>query len=195
MQLRNELGREPAQVTARSDPGFSAHELDILTSNISKIGNRASQIESLQMEFELFKTRLQRLEARPNYGPDKNDGHSLLSDFIPQQEQPLQQRFGGSLRQKRTSTGRDGNDPYADTPPKRMALTSDYSSAATGSYGSAGDWAGQSSPPTSAFVATDGSGPRLTKAGKVDRRTTKRGSSNAKPRRSTGVTSESRASY
>ncbi|KAF4822771.1 hypothetical protein CGCSCA5_v002243 [Colletotrichum siamense] len=38
-------------------------ELDILASNITKIGNRANQVESLQMELDLFKSRVQRLEA------------------------------------------------------------------------------------------------------------------------------------
>ncbi|KAJ0377354.1 hypothetical protein COL26b_004304 [Colletotrichum chrysophilum] len=38
-------------------------ELDILASNITKIGNRANQVESLQMELDLIKSQVQRLEA------------------------------------------------------------------------------------------------------------------------------------
>lgn len=45
------------------EQSFPPRELDILTSNIAKIGNRASQVETLQMEFEILKGRVKRLEA------------------------------------------------------------------------------------------------------------------------------------
>ncbi|PHH69240.1 hypothetical protein CDD82_7900 [Ophiocordyceps australis] len=63
-QLRAELAQERAHQSHSTPPPFSSHELNVLSSTISKIGNRASQIESLQMEFELFKSRVQRIEAR-----------------------------------------------------------------------------------------------------------------------------------
>ncbi|PHH63788.1 hypothetical protein CDD81_5445 [Ophiocordyceps australis] len=63
-QLRAELAQERAQQS--HPPPFCSHELDVLASSITKIGNRASQIESLQMEFELFRSRVQRIEARVN---------------------------------------------------------------------------------------------------------------------------------
>ncbi|CAM1507136.1 Fc.00g067770.m01.CDS01 [Cosmosporella sp. VM-42] len=189
-QLRNELGRERSKSAPGNGSSFSAHELDILTSNISKIGNRASQIESLQMEFELFKGRIQRLESRPSPATTRNDGH-MMGEFMSQPEELSQQRYINGMRQKRTSSGRDDDGPFADTPPKRMAMTSDYSSAATASYGSTSEW-GQSSP--AAFPAgTDGTGPRLTKSGKIDKRSTKRGSIAINGRRSMGSTGENRA--
>ncbi|OHE93621.1 hypothetical protein CORC01_11120 [Colletotrichum orchidophilum] len=52
---KNNLGLSKQQIPSR--------ELDILTSNITKIGTRANQVETLQMEFDLFKSRIQRLEA------------------------------------------------------------------------------------------------------------------------------------
>ncbi|KOS20560.1 hypothetical protein ESCO_005550 [Escovopsis weberi] len=72
-QLRADLasGGLQAPPPPPMDDSYSAsffqthsHELDILASNISKIGHRASQIESLQMEFQLFRSRIQRLEAK-----------------------------------------------------------------------------------------------------------------------------------
>ncbi|KAJ4420936.1 hypothetical protein N0V85_000405 [Neurospora sp. IMI 360204] len=45
------------------EQGFPPRELDILTSNTAKIGNRASQVETLQMEFEILKGRVKWLEA------------------------------------------------------------------------------------------------------------------------------------
>ena len=189
-QLRSELGRERSKSTGPNNPSFSAHELDILTSNISKIGNRASQIESLQMEFELFKGRVQRLETRQDSGGSRNESHDPIDQFMGQSEGVSQQRYGASNRQKRTSAGRGLDDVFSNTPPKRLAMTSDYSSAATGSYGSAARWE-QSSPPAPGFTSgVDDPGPRLTKSGRVDKRTTKRGSSAGRNRRSIGTTGE-----
>lgn len=42
---------------------FPSRELDILTSSIAKIGNRANHVESLEMELEILKGRMERLEA------------------------------------------------------------------------------------------------------------------------------------
>ncbi|KFA48592.1 hypothetical protein S40293_10381 [Stachybotrys chartarum IBT 40293] len=61
--LRRELGKVRAELSegierreTASSPTFPPHELDIFATSMSKIWNRASQVESLQMEFELFKT-------------------------------------------------------------------------------------------------------------------------------------------
>ncbi|KAI3334768.1 hypothetical protein F4824DRAFT_490052 [Ustulina deusta] len=62
--LRQELALERSYKSSSINPVFASHEIDILTSNITKIGHRASQVESLQMEFELLKGRVQRLEAQ-----------------------------------------------------------------------------------------------------------------------------------
>ncbi|KAM7190553.1 hypothetical protein V8F20_009686 [Naviculisporaceae sp. PSN 640] len=42
---------------------FPHRELEILTTNIAKIGSRANQVEPLQMEFEILKGRVERMEA------------------------------------------------------------------------------------------------------------------------------------
>lgn len=178
-QLRSELGRERAKPTPENSSSFVTHQLDILTNNVSKISNKASQVESLQMEVELLKTRVVRLESQNNAGANRNNDHGPTDDFVSQPGRLSQQNYGGSALQKRTSTGRDVNDLFLDSPPKRIATTSDYSSAATASYGSNVGWQ-QSSPPGSAFD-TEGTGLRLTKSGRVDKRTTKRGGSNSGP--------------
>lgn len=173
-QLRGELGRERLKPAAESgSSSFVSHQLEILTNNVSKISNKASQVESLQMEVELLKTRVVRLESQANAGANRNNDHAT-DDFISQPGR-LSQTYGGNALQKRTSTGRDVNDLFLDSPPKRIATTSDYSSAGTGSYGSNVGWQ-QSSPLVSNFMDTEDSGVRLTKSGKVDKRTTKRGS-------------------
>ncbi|KAL2132579.1 hypothetical protein VTI74DRAFT_3634 [Chaetomium olivicolor] len=43
--------------TGWADTAFPSKELEVLTSNIAKIGNRASQVETLQMELEILKGR------------------------------------------------------------------------------------------------------------------------------------------
>lgn len=128
-QLRSELAHEREQhPPAVDDSSIYVHQLDILASNMSKIGNRASQIESLQMEFELFRTRIQRLEARPSstLSTSRVDGRRLTGDYSSQQDQSIQLRFGGSTRQKRPSTDRNGISALKTTPPKRIAISSDY---------------------------------------------------------------------
>ncbi|OAA60965.1 hypothetical protein SPI_04989 [Niveomyces insectorum RCEF 264] len=51
---------------AQGPLAFGARELDIFTSNLAKIGSRASQVETLQMELALLKGRVQRLESQPH---------------------------------------------------------------------------------------------------------------------------------
>ncbi|KAK1671178.1 hypothetical protein BDP55DRAFT_298028 [Colletotrichum godetiae] len=62
-QLRQVLEQDQKKKLDPSKQQIPSRELDILTSNITKIGARANQVETLQMEFDLFKSRIQRLEA------------------------------------------------------------------------------------------------------------------------------------
>ncbi|KAI0442109.1 hypothetical protein F4803DRAFT_384201 [Xylaria telfairii] len=62
--LRQELALERSYKPSTTNRVIAASEMDILTSNITKIGQRASQVETLQMEFELLKGRVQRMEAQ-----------------------------------------------------------------------------------------------------------------------------------
>lgn len=160
-QLRSDLEQE--QHTHHSsvdeDPSISSHQLDILASNISKIGNRASQVESLQMEFDLFRTRIQRLEARVASGtpnPSRKDIRASLGDYgdygsVP--EPGSQSHYGTAKRQKRPPIGREEGHIVNSTPPKRVALSSDYPSLATAGYVSTSEQQ-QSSPGGMALVET-----------------------------------------
>lgn len=190
MQLRTELGRERAKKMGASSSTYSG-ELEILTSRLSKVGNQAGQIESLQMEFDLFKRRLQRLETRQESEDSMTESHRPMDrEFISQPDAVPQQRFGGGHRQKRTTTGRGSDDIFSTTPPKRQAMNSEYASAATRSYGSARRWE-PSSPPGPAFEPdTEDSRPRLTKSGNIVKNTPKRPV--GRPRRSTGPMGEER---
>ncbi|KAK4127143.1 hypothetical protein N657DRAFT_661377 [Parathielavia appendiculata] len=49
-QLRRQLDETRFQSVGRGETAFPSRELDVLTSNIAKIGNRASLVETLQME-------------------------------------------------------------------------------------------------------------------------------------------------
>lgn len=167
-QLRSELAKGRAN-GPRTDNAIASQDLDILASNISKIGNRASHIESLQMEFDLFRSRVQRLEARADAS---GTGHNTPRDrFSSPRNELSQSKYGGSTRQKRTSTSRDDNDDLDTTPPKRLAVTSDYSSAAT-----AAEWQPSSPLSSAAPSGTKSSAVRRTKSGAIDKRSAKRAS-------------------
>lgn len=62
-QLRQIMDQDGKKKVDLSKQQIPSRELDILTSNMTKIGARASQVETLQMEFDIFKSRIQRLEA------------------------------------------------------------------------------------------------------------------------------------
>ncbi|PNP38236.1 hypothetical protein TGAMA5MH_09807 [Trichoderma gamsii] len=156
-QLRSDLAQENDHhhSSAGEDPSISSHQLDILASNISKIGNRASQVESLQMEFDLFRTRIQRLETRmtnstPN--PSRKDVRSV-GEYGPVNEQGSQSHYGTATRQKRSTISRDDSLLMNTTSAKRVALSSDYPSLANASYISNGEQQ-QSSPGAMALVET-----------------------------------------
>ncbi|KAL6700496.1 hypothetical protein J3F84DRAFT_122321 [Trichoderma pleuroticola] len=156
-QLRSELGQENAHHSSMDeDPSITSHQLDILASNISKIGNRASQVESLQMEFDLFRTRIQRLEARvvggtPN--PNRKDVRASRAEYASAAEQDSQSHYGSTTRKKRPPVTSDENHILNSTPPKRVALSSDYPSLATVGYVSTSEHR-QSSPGSMALIET-----------------------------------------
>ncbi|KAF6817519.1 hypothetical protein CSOJ01_02441 [Colletotrichum sojae] len=70
----NQNRPQPYESTSQS---LMPRELDILTNNITKIGNRASLVDSLQMEMELLKSRVQRLEANVEFPALPNHEHPL----------------------------------------------------------------------------------------------------------------------
>lgn len=129
--LKAELARERADTTAGDNISLLFHELDVLSRNVSKMGNRANQIETLQMDVELYRNRLQRLEcvARPQsasrthvHCQKPSDPGSDLRDELS--EEYLQEGSG----QKRTLPDTDNTEFLGATPPKRRAVTWDDSS-------------------------------------------------------------------
>ncbi|RCI07836.1 hypothetical protein L249_5826 [Ophiocordyceps polyrhachis-furcata BCC 54312] len=122
-QMKDErILSQPAPAAA----SFPSHELDILASSISKIGNRASQIESLQMEFDLFKTRLQRLEAaRAGVAHSNRGGMAATTSAAADDENEPPGYNGGTLRRKRAYIGgrEDMRGGFDKTSTKRAALS------------------------------------------------------------------------
>ncbi|RFU75608.1 hypothetical protein TARUN_6668 [Trichoderma arundinaceum] len=173
-QLRSELAQENTS-SMDEDPSISSHQLDILASNISKIGNRASQVESLQMEFDLFRTRIQRLEARvvsatPN--PSRKDIRASIGEYGSVPEQGSQSHYGSTTRQKRPPISREDSHIINSTPPKRVAISSDYPSLVTAGYVSTSEQQ-QSSPGGMTLVETPVQ--RRTTAASAKKSTARRG--------------------
>lgn len=130
--VRGELAQLRKQMEdnrARPAGPFPSRELDILTSNISKIGNRANQVESLQMEFEIFKGRVERIEAAAHASSqthqasvphtnntsayDRYDDHDLSPEETrsSRRKRPSPEPDTSPVtRQKRTATSSDAGD-------------------------------------------------------------------------------------
>ncbi|TPX08776.1 uncharacterized protein E0L32_009716 [Thyridium curvatum] len=176
-RLRRQIDQDRTTAPETAPAVFPSRELDILTSNIAKIGNRASLVESLQMEFEMLKGRVERMEATADSrkAPDNAVPHGRKSTRAQQPKDPYDvpddDVLGGSGRRKRLSPDVEAvsND---DTPSKRLAFSSDYAETPTRNHDASLQW-----PPTSPEVARRRSGlPKLTKSGSIDKRTLKRSS-------------------
>jgi hypothetical protein len=61
--LRRQLEETRAQGAERVEAAFPFRELEVLTHNIAKISGRASQVETLRMELEILKGRVERAET------------------------------------------------------------------------------------------------------------------------------------
>jgi predicted nucleic acid-binding Zn-ribbon protein len=62
-QLRREMDETRSRGAGQAETAFPSRKLDVLTSNIAKLGSRASQVETLQMELEILRGRVERVEA------------------------------------------------------------------------------------------------------------------------------------
>ncbi|GAP83605.2 hypothetical protein SAMD00023353_0200160 [Rosellinia necatrix] len=62
--LRRELALDQPHKSHSGNPIFASRELDILTRSITKIGHRANQVDTLQMEIELLKSRVEGMERQ-----------------------------------------------------------------------------------------------------------------------------------
>lgn len=172
-QVRQEIEQERARRVDSQKGSFSSRELDILTSNIAKIGNRASQIETLQMEIQLFKTRLQRLEAQ-NAGPPLDARRPKdAAKLDGEGQQPLDTRTSSSHgRKKRASVHDEAPLEPAEGPQKRVAFPLNISSPEASGYAGLAGWEDISSPST-------GRGARRgTRAGDGGQRPPRRGTKN-----------------
>lgn len=115
---------------------FPSRELEVLTSNIAKIGSRASQVETLQMELEILKGRVERAEtSRP---PTDNHQHGRVPD---PGGLPTYSEFLAGMRKRAASPG-------LDPVPKRPASSVGYPHSVDGRYTTLPTWLADSPPTT-----------------------------------------------
>ena len=133
--LREDLRQTKQRVDEklqRSEPKavFPSRELEILTKNISKISSRASHVETLEMEFQLLKGRVQRLEAANSIpSPEAKVGGSarsakpaimdddemdLLPEPSPVSDPSRRKRAAASLGAETPLRKKQAVDPYND---------------------------------------------------------------------------------
>ncbi|KAI3323580.1 hypothetical protein HD806DRAFT_92645 [Xylariaceae sp. AK1471] len=164
--LKQELVHERSYKSSSANTVFPSRELDILTSNITKIGQRASQVETLRMEFELLKGRVQRIETQiPALQKDAAD---------LQRREPLYSRLPSSKRKCSPDYYLE-EDVNSDVPGPNAPNTRDnhisWSSSPTVPHRSVLN----TPPAANAPKGTAKTGvPRLTKSGTVDKRTVKK---------------------
>jgi FtsZ-binding cell division protein ZapB len=107
-----------------SSSAFPSRELEILTSNIAKIGNRASQVETLQMELDILKGRVERVEGSVQDAESESRSlHRPSPAFQAADEGPRMERVVGKKRSMPTTGERADRQDAA--PSKRLALSSE----------------------------------------------------------------------
>jgi DNA repair exonuclease SbcCD ATPase subunit len=170
-QVKTELARvRSKRQTPPSNNAFPSEELEILTRNITVIGNRASQVEPLQMELQLLKGRVQRVESCNT--PAANDGAALAFHRHEAAQTGDARRPQAGVSQKRKLLDSDLTDTQEPSSPAKRATLPGWSSSPPGYYTSM-----SIKPP----LATGGNpkaatSPRLTRSGAIDKRTLPRSS-------------------
>jgi len=179
LQIRRQMDEMRSKPVERGGAPFPAKELDILASNIAKIGARASQVETLQMEFEILKGRIERSEASRQVSDERLAGHATEARSLPPYtDSPL-------ARRKRASSNVD-IITAADSLFKRQAFSSGFDASQVSVYDVPSEWTGESA----SHAGQEKHGEievtpahKLTKSGKVDKRTQRpRRSLNSKPK-------------
>ncbi|KAI1412605.1 hypothetical protein F5Y13DRAFT_199831 [Hypoxylon sp. FL1857] len=169
-ELREELAQERSQKSPPTDPEFPAREIDILTTNITKIGQKASQVETLQMELELLKERLQRVEkTRAPNSQDATEAETPSRNSVPFPP--------GESRQKRKRSSHPEETTNLDM--SSAAPSSERLTRAPPTGSLPGNHDSMNSPPFMKVRKSDAKvseSPRLTKLGTVDKRYLRRGS-------------------
>lgn len=101
--LKELLLQEPVPQPLERSTGVSNRELDILSDNIARLGHRASQVETLQMQFEILKGRVERM-----------DSQRLNASMTPTHSSNHRKRPHQDVPQAEASFGPD-TSPKADT--------------------------------------------------------------------------------
>ena len=105
-QVQGELGRERTTLKGSKTPVVPNQEIEILANSISRISNRANKVETLEMELELVKRRICRLESG---APESQDPKTTASPSM------------SAFHKRRAST----ETPHcANTASKRLATSS-----------------------------------------------------------------------
>ncbi|KAK5624490.1 hypothetical protein RRF57_000206 [Xylaria bambusicola] len=161
VRLRQGIALERSSRSSSTNSVFALHDVDILTSNITKIGNKASQVEPLQMELELLKSRIQRMEAQASEWqkeplaspPQKDPQHSLVS---PKRKYITR------------STMEDGLN--SNTPASAIPMIQDNDISWSSSPTIYRPTSNQASSPRTPRKELKTRSPRLTKSGAIDKR-------------------------
>ncbi|KAK1827208.1 hypothetical protein QBC39DRAFT_267529 [Podospora conica] len=163
LQMRRQMDEMRSKTVERVAAPFPAKELDILASNIAKVGARANQVETLQMEFEILKGRIERSEASRQASDDRVAGHTTEArNLPPYTDSPL-------ARRKRASSIGDtitAVDPLF----KRQAFSSGFNASQV--YDVPSEWAEESAAGQEKHGENEVTpAHKLTKSGNVDKRT------------------------
>ncbi|KAI0894821.1 hypothetical protein F4806DRAFT_98030 [Annulohypoxylon nitens] len=166
-ELRDELAKERSKKSPPREPVFPSREIDILTTNITKIGQRANQVEALQMELEILRERVQRMENGPT--PRKQDESNMgdrNSDSINSLPKVSGRKRKHSARLKEASLPMSPTISSSKKPTRSLRSNSPLTSHDPLF----------SSPLVKArgTEAQTPSSPRLTKSGEVDKRCMRR---------------------
>ncbi|KAI1461883.1 hypothetical protein F4805DRAFT_186398 [Annulohypoxylon moriforme] len=167
-ELKEELAKELSQKLTPKEPVFPSREIDILTTNVTKIGQRAGQIDALRMEFEILRERVQRMDKGPTFNnqdvSDVGDHNRHSINSLP--EAPRRKRKH-SPQPEETANLPVSPIPSASKRLTRKSWTNSPSSKNDSSFSSpsAKAQASETQTPNS---------PRLTKSGAVDKRSMRR---------------------
>ncbi|ROT35611.1 hypothetical protein SODALDRAFT_320906 [Sodiomyces alkalinus F11] len=137
-QMREAMAQDRARRPEPPKSDYPTNELEIITANVSKIGREAGQISSLQMEFDLFKSRMRRLEGRVSVCEAKDVNETQRGMDVGDGRQPAGAANAGDddddhaqswfpqegARKRRAAGVRDPGTTGADieTPPKQKRV-------------------------------------------------------------------------
>ncbi|KAL2159264.1 hypothetical protein VTH06DRAFT_2699 [Thermothelomyces fergusii] len=95
-ELRRQISEMRAYEAAQTNSAFPSRELEVITSNIAKIGSRANQVETLKMELEMLKGRQFRGNPMP-FLADGNEEPPQTSNPSLREPQPVSESRGAPV--------------------------------------------------------------------------------------------------